>query len=106
MKILAIMGSPHGMKGNTGRLLEEVLAGVQQVGGKVELVSLAESKVLPCVSCYACHKTGTCVLKDDFEEMSCHFNQGTVWQTRLSIFTSGETANSLSTVLPFPRKVL
>ncbi len=70
MKILAIVGSPHGMKGNTGRLLEEVLVGVQQAGGEAELVSLAESKVLPCVSCYACHKTGMCVLKDDFEEIS------------------------------------
>ena len=69
MKILAIMGSPHGMKGNTGRLLEEVLAGVKQGGGKVELVSLSESKVLPCASCYACHKTGKCTLKDDFEEI-------------------------------------
>ena len=70
MNILAIMGSPHGMKGNTGRLLEEVLAGVQQAGGEVELISLAESKVLPCVSCYACHKTGACVIRDDFEEIS------------------------------------
>lgn len=43
---------------------------MQQAGGEVELVSLAESKVQPCVSCYACHKTGTCVLKDDFEEIS------------------------------------
>jgi multimeric flavodoxin WrbA len=67
MKILAIMGSPHGMKGNTGRLLEEVLAGVRQEGGEVEIVSLSESKVLPCVSCDVCHKTGTCHLKDDFE---------------------------------------
>ena len=49
MNILAIMGSPHGMKGNTGRLLEEVLGGVQHAGGEVELISLAESKVLPCV---------------------------------------------------------
>ena len=69
MKILAIMGSPHGMKGNTGRLLEEVLAGVRQGGGEVELVSLTESKVLPCVSCDVCHETGTCHLKDDFEEI-------------------------------------
>jgi multimeric flavodoxin WrbA len=45
MKILVVMGSPHGMKGNTGRLLDEVLAGVQQGGGEVELVSLSESRV-------------------------------------------------------------
>jgi multimeric flavodoxin WrbA len=29
MKIVAIMGSPHGMHGNTGRLLDEVIAGVE-----------------------------------------------------------------------------
>ena len=69
MKILAIMGSPHGMKGNTGRLLEEVLTGVQQGGGEVELVSLSESKVLPCISCDVCHKTGDCHIKDDYLEI-------------------------------------
>ena len=69
MKILAIMGSPHGMKGNTGRLLEEVLVGVQQEGGEVEVVSLCEFKVLPCVSCHVCHKTGKCTLKDDYEKV-------------------------------------
>lgn len=69
MKILAIMGSPHGMKGNTGRLLDEVLAGIYGECAEVELVSLSTSKVLPCVSCYACHKTGTCNIKDDFEEI-------------------------------------
>lgn len=67
MKILAIMGSPHGMKGNTGRLLEEVLTGVRKGGGEVELVSLSDSKVFPCVSCDVCHKTGKCNIKDDFE---------------------------------------
>ena len=36
MKVLSIMGSPHGMKGNTGRLLEEVLAGVKQLPDKCQ----------------------------------------------------------------------
>jgi len=67
MKILAIIGSPHGMQGNTGRLLDEVLLGVQRGGGEIDLVSLAKAKVQPCESCDACHKTGTCPVKDDFE---------------------------------------
>jgi multimeric flavodoxin WrbA len=69
MKILAINGSPHGMKGNTGRLLEEVLTGVLQSDVELEIVSLSESKILPCVSCDICHQTGKCHLKDDFEEI-------------------------------------
>ena len=32
MLILAIIGSPRGMQGNTGRLLEEVLAGAATSG--------------------------------------------------------------------------
>jgi multimeric flavodoxin WrbA len=67
MKILAIIGSPHGMRGNTGRLLDEVLLGVQHGGGEIDLLSLAKAKVQPCESCDTCHKTGTCPVKDDFE---------------------------------------
>ncbi|HTP66729.1 MAG TPA: flavodoxin family protein [Geobacteraceae bacterium] len=69
MKIVAIMGSPHGMKGNTGCLLEVVIAGVRQGGGEVELIDLAGKKVEPCVSCEVCHKTGKCHIKDDYEEI-------------------------------------
>ncbi len=67
MKILAIIASPRGMKGNTGRLLEEVLSGVSEAGGETEILSLATLKVQPCVGCDLCHKTGTCAIKDDFE---------------------------------------
>jgi multimeric flavodoxin WrbA len=45
MKILAIMGSPHDMRGNTGRLLEEVLSGVQQTGAEIEIISLAKKRL-------------------------------------------------------------
>ena len=67
MNILAIIGSPRGMKGNTGRLLEEVLVGVKESGCTVDLVSLTETRIHPCVSCDACHKVGICPVKDDFE---------------------------------------
>jgi multimeric flavodoxin WrbA len=67
MNILAIIGSPNGMKGNTGRLLDEVLVGVREGGGEIDLVELARTKVFPCVSCDVCHKVGTCAIKDDFE---------------------------------------
>jgi multimeric flavodoxin WrbA len=76
MKILAIMGSPHDMKGNTGRLLDEVFSGVRQTGAEIELVSLSESKVLPCVSCDFCHKTGKCNIKDDFEDIKAKLHAG------------------------------
>ena len=66
MKITVIIGSPHGMKGNTGRLLEEVIAGLDP-GTETELLDLAKLSVLPCVGCDVCHITGVCPLKDDYE---------------------------------------
>lgn len=69
MKILAIIGSPHGMQGNTGRLLEEVLAGVAQTGGETEILSLKNMNIQPCVACDVCHKTGVCSIKDDYESI-------------------------------------
>lgn len=68
MKILAIIGSPHGTKGNTGRLLEEVLAGIKAFGAaETEVLSLKDLNVQPCVACDVCHKTGVCNIKDDYE---------------------------------------
>jgi multimeric flavodoxin WrbA len=67
MKILAINGSPRGMKGTTGRLLEEVLAGAEQAGAEVEIICLADTPIQPCVACDACHRVGVCGVKDDYE---------------------------------------
>lgn len=67
MKILAIIASPRGMQGNTGRLLDEVLAGVQATGAETEILSLKTLNVQPCVACDVCHKTGVCNIRDDYE---------------------------------------
>ena len=69
MKILAVIGSPRGMQGNTGRLLEEVLAGVAEAGAEAEILSLKTLNVQPCVGCDVCHKTGICNIKDDYESI-------------------------------------
>jgi multimeric flavodoxin WrbA len=67
MNIIAIIGSPHGMKGNTGRLLDEVITGVAAEGATVEIISLAGVTLQPCVACNACHVTGICPLPDGYE---------------------------------------
>lgn len=67
MNIVAILGSPHGMRGNTGRLLELVLEGARGEGAQGETVCLGAGEVRPCVACDACHKTGRCPHPDVFE---------------------------------------
>lgn len=66
MNIVAIIGSPRGMGGNTGRLLEEVLSGVREAGAETETLSLKTLDVRPCVACDVCHVTGTCSISDDY----------------------------------------
>ncbi|RII31000.1 MAG: flavodoxin family protein [Geobacter sp.] len=67
MKVVAIIASPRGMQGNTGRLLEEVLAGARGAGAETETLPLNTLNVRPCLACDACHKTGICGIKDDYE---------------------------------------
>jgi multimeric flavodoxin WrbA len=55
------------MQGNTGRLLDEVVAGAATAGAKIEIISLAGVKMQPCVACNACHVTGICPLPDGYE---------------------------------------
>lgn len=69
MQLVVIMGSPRGVKGNTGRLLDEVISGAATAGAEVELIDLSKTKVRPCVGCDICHKSGHCPIKDDFEEI-------------------------------------
>ncbi len=67
MKIISLLGSPHGLKGNTAGLLRHVLDGAESEGARTEVVVLRGDTVLPCRGCNVCHKKGRCVQKDDFE---------------------------------------
>ncbi len=69
MKVIGLVGSPHGEKGATGRLLQIVLQGAEKAGAQTERIALKGDSVLPCKGCDACHKKGTCVQEDDFESI-------------------------------------
>jgi multimeric flavodoxin WrbA len=69
VKIIAIIGSPHGAKGNTAKLTRFVLEGANQEGAQSETVYLPGKTVLPCLGCDHCHREGKCVQKDSFEEI-------------------------------------
>jgi len=69
MKIVSIIGSPHGMDGITGQLLGPLLDAARQAGAEVTAISLADLSVLPCTACDACHRAGTCSQTDDFEHV-------------------------------------
>ena len=74
MKILILSGSPR-KGGNTDLLVEEFVKGASQKH-KVEVLSVHDYKVNPCMGCNACFKNNTnaCVQNDDmsliYEKMS------------------------------------
>jgi len=51
LKIISIVGSPHGAKGSTARLTRLVLDGAEQEGASTQTIYLPGDTVLPCRGC-------------------------------------------------------
>ena len=74
MKILIISGSPR--KGGNTELLAEAFAKGASKHHQVEIVSVRDYKVNPCLGCNACFKTnGICAQKDDMSPIYEKMNQ-------------------------------
>jgi len=69
MKLVAVIGSPNGMKGNTGKMLQAALDGAKEAGAEVQVFSLADKPVKPCRGCSVCHVKGKCPIKDGFGDI-------------------------------------
>jgi multimeric flavodoxin WrbA len=69
MKIVSLIGSPHGARGNTAKLVRIVLDGAAREGAETETIYLRGDTVLPCRGCDTCHKKGVCPQRDDFESI-------------------------------------
>ncbi|MBQ6635759.1 MAG: flavodoxin family protein [Lachnospiraceae bacterium] len=65
-KVLILSSNPR-KDGNSDILCHRFMEGAEKAGHKVELISLYDHKIGFCRACYACFKTGKCVLKDDME---------------------------------------
>lgn len=66
MNVVAVIGSPHGMEGSTGLLLGAAMEGAREAGAGVQTFELCGMEVRPCRGCDTCHRTGRCVIEDDF----------------------------------------
>ena len=67
-KILILSASPR-KYGNSDILCQQFMKGAEDAGNQVELLSLYDKNIGFCRACYACFKTGKCVLKDDMAEI-------------------------------------
>ncbi|MBS3956393.1 MAG: flavodoxin family protein [Clostridiales bacterium] len=62
--VLGIAGSPR-RGGNSERLLDACLAGVEERGASTGKLAVADFDIVPCTGCGACARTGACVIADD-----------------------------------------
>jgi len=67
--ILGLSGSPR-RHANSESLLDEALRGAEEAGAKTEkLIASRFRKLLPCVNCGHCLKTGRCIVGDEMQEI-------------------------------------
>ncbi len=67
-KVLIIASSPR-KGGNSDILCDMFAEGAKESGNEVEKVRIADLKIGYCTGCYACQKTGKCVIKDDAQSV-------------------------------------
>ena len=63
-KILILSASPR-KGGNSDLLCDQFAKGAEEAGHQLEKIRVQEKKIAPCLACYGCRGTGTCVRKDD-----------------------------------------
>ena len=93
MKIVAIDGSPHGGRGNTGMLLKRFLAGASEAGAEVERVAVYKLQVEPCCANVPCwYKTpGVCIHKDAASELIDRMADADAWVLSSPVHVGGMT---------------
>lgn len=67
MKKVVILSASPRKGGNSDILCHQFMEGAEKAGHQVTLISLYERKIGFCRACYACFRSGKCVLKDDME---------------------------------------
>ncbi len=68
MRILVLNGSPN-QNGSTRLLIDGFTRGAGEAGHRVSVLDTAHMNVHPCTGCIACGYDGTCVQKDDMEQI-------------------------------------
>ena len=67
-KVLVLSSSPRRV-GNSDILCDQFMLGAQEAGNQVEKIFLKDKNINYCLGCGACQKTGSCVQKDDMDEI-------------------------------------
>ncbi|MHC1626983.1 MAG: flavodoxin family protein [Methanoculleaceae archaeon] len=89
--VLGISGSPH-RHGNTETLLDAFLEGAGSAGAGFEKVVISRLDYIPCRGCNVCHRTGRCVVDDDFRTVFERIMEVDVLAVASPIYSLGITS--------------
>ena len=76
-KVLILSTSPR-RNSNSEALAEACAKGAAEAGNNVEIIRMREKNVRFCLGCFACQRTGKCVIKDDMAEIVPKMEQADV----------------------------
>ena len=76
-KVLILSTSPR-RNSNSEALAEAFAKGAKDAGNDVEIIRMREKNYRFCTGCFACQKTGNCVIKDDMVEIVPRMEQADV----------------------------
>jgi multimeric flavodoxin WrbA len=71
MKVVALNGSPRGMKSGTAAMIEALLGGFSSQGSIAKHIRLSDMNIAHCSGCYTCWSTtpGVCIHNDDMKRI-------------------------------------
>lgn len=69
MKNIVIIGASPRAGGNSDLLCKEFERGALESGNNVKTIFLEEKEIHFCKACYACFKSGECIIEDDVEQI-------------------------------------
>ena len=76
-KVLVLSTSPR-KNSNSEALAEAFAGGAAESGNNVELIRMREKSLRFCLGCFACQRTGKCVIQDDMAEIVPKMEQADV----------------------------
>ncbi len=76
-KVLILSTSPR-KNSNSEALAEAFASGANEANNDVEIIRMREKNIRFCLGCFACQKTGKCVIKDDMAAIVPRMEQADV----------------------------
>ncbi len=103
MKKVAVISTSPRLHSNSDILADAFIKGTKESGNEVVKISLREKDIKFCKGCFACHKAGGCVIKDDAAEICSIVKEAdvVVWATPIYYYSvSGQMKTMIDRLNP------